>query len=253
METMKHLSNEDLASYALKSLDPEEARTVEAHLSGCAQCRAELANYAQVADGLLFALPPKASPPALRARLAEQIAASPRPVSVPRPAAVQRPRFRLSFALAVGIVLLIALLAGNAFQAVQIQALQNREALLLKALSQEQAIAAVAAQPGVSVIPLGTNPVNGSLLISADQKNGVVFVKGLAELDAAHTYQMWLIPVDGAPLSAGLFQAQADQPTAVAIFSSTTPVKSYAAFGVTIEPSGGSAAPTTTPILLSKF
>jgi anti-sigma-K factor RskA len=246
-ETMNHLSNEDLASYALKSLEPEEARTVEAHLSGCAKCRAELANYEHVAEGLLFALPPQAPPPALRARLAERIAASPRPAAAPHP------RFRLSFGLAVQILILIALLAGNVYQAVQIQNLLNREAFLLKALSQEQAVAAVAAQPGLSVIPLTTNQVTGSLLISADQKNAVVFVKDLAVLDAGHTYQMWLIPANGAPLSAGLFQAQAGLPTAVATFSSTTPMKGYAAFGVTIEPSGGSTAPTTTPILLSKF
>ncbi|MET1021650.1 MAG: anti-sigma factor [Arthrobacter sp.] len=57
-------------------------------------------------------------------------------------------------------------------------------------------------------------------------------------------YQMWLIPKDGsAPVSQGLMDAEALSKPAVVKGISTA-----AALGITVEPSGGSAAPTTPPV-----
>ena len=47
-----------LAAYALEALEPEERLRVEAHLAGCAACRAALAEYQAVAEGLALAAPP---------------------------------------------------------------------------------------------------------------------------------------------------------------------------------------------------
>jgi anti-sigma-K factor RskA len=75
--------------HALGLLDPAERAAYEAHLVGCAECRAELRAYTETTALLADALPPAAPPPHLRARiLAEAVAARSAPPSpaVPSPA-----------------------------------------------------------------------------------------------------------------------------------------------------------------------
>jgi anti-sigma factor RsiW len=48
-----------LAAYALGALDPDEARAVDAHLAGCAGCRAELRELAEL-EAALGEVPPEA-------------------------------------------------------------------------------------------------------------------------------------------------------------------------------------------------
>jgi anti-sigma-K factor RskA len=57
------------ADHALGLLDPAERVAYEAHLAGCAACRAEVRAYAETAALLADALPPVAPPPGLRARI----------------------------------------------------------------------------------------------------------------------------------------------------------------------------------------
>jgi anti-sigma factor RsiW len=48
-----------LAAYALGALDPDEARAVDAHLAGCAQCRVELRELSEL-EAALGEVPPEA-------------------------------------------------------------------------------------------------------------------------------------------------------------------------------------------------
>jgi hypothetical protein len=48
-----------LAAYALHALDPDEARTVDAHVAGCDECRAELAELTAL-EAALGEVPPEA-------------------------------------------------------------------------------------------------------------------------------------------------------------------------------------------------
>jgi hypothetical protein len=48
-----------LAAYALGALDPEEARAVDAHLAGCAECQAELRELSEL-EAVLGEVPPEA-------------------------------------------------------------------------------------------------------------------------------------------------------------------------------------------------
>jgi anti-sigma-K factor RskA len=78
-------------------------------------------------------------------------------------------------------------------------------------------------------------------------------LQGLPELDREHAYQVWLIPASGAPQSAGLFRTQAGQPLTTVTMTSPAPLTDYAAVCISIEPSSGSPAPTTQPILVAKL
>jgi anti-sigma-K factor RskA len=247
MPQTNHPSPEDLAGYAMKALGPEETRAVADHLAACAECPEVLANYQKVTEGLLFALPPQPAPAGLRARLAE--ATRPKPEA----AVPARPRFRLSLAWAAYALVVVALIVGIILQAAQIQALEAQESLLIKALQENQAEMAVAAQPGVTILKLESGPAAGNLIVSPDGKQAVFFLRGLAVLDGAHTYQMWLVPANAAPVSVGLFQAQAGQPYVSILVTSPTSMKTFAAFAISVEPQGGSPAPTTKPILAVNF
>src|SRR2546430_11621974 len=60
---------EMLAPQALDALDPTDARAFEDHLSGCAECRAEVADWRDTASLLAHMATPAAPSDALRARI----------------------------------------------------------------------------------------------------------------------------------------------------------------------------------------
>lgn len=79
-----------------------------------------------------------------------------------------------------------------------------------------------------------------TVLISSSKDAVVVRMNGVPAPPAGKVYQMWLIPKDGsAPVSQGLMdEAALSRPAVV------KGIASAAALGITVEPVGGSAAPT---------
>lgn len=79
-----------------------------------------------------------------------------------------------------------------------------------------------------------------TLLISASEDAAVVKMSGVPAPPAGKVYQMWLIPKDGsAPVSQGLMDEQSLSKPAV-----VQGIHSAASLGITVEPAGGSKAPT---------
>jgi anti-sigma-K factor RskA len=80
-----------------------------------------------------------------------------------------------------------------------------------------------------------------TVLISPSKDALVVKMKDVPAPPAGKVYQMWLIPQDGsAPVSQGLMDKEALSKPAV-----VKGIASAASLGITVEPAGGSAAPTT--------
>jgi anti-sigma-K factor RskA len=80
-----------------------------------------------------------------------------------------------------------------------------------------------------------------SLTVSSSKDAVVVKMNGVPAPPAGKVYQMWLIPKDGsAPVSKGLMDAEALAKPAV-----VTGIGAAASLGITVEPAGGSKAPTT--------
>lgn len=71
-------------------------------------------------------------------------------------------------------------------------------------------------------------------------------VNDLPPVVTGETYQVWLIGADG-PTSAGLFQTDEERAGSLQ-FTATQALQTYNTIGISVEPSGGSAAPTTTPL-----
>lgn len=83
----------------------------------------------------------------------------------------------------------------------------------------------------------------------AGRSSGVLILSGLAALPGDQTYQLWLIPADGDPVSVGLVQVNGDGTTTSEIILDGQP-QDFAAVGLSIEPAGGSPQPTGPIVLL---
>lgn len=83
------------------------------------------------------------------------------------------------------------------------------------------------------------NPVKKKVMIDMRAMN-------LAKNDQAHQYQLWAI-VDGKPVDLGVFDAKADTTDGM---HEMKPVANAAAFAVTLEPRGGSVAPTMSEMVV---
>ena len=107
-------------------------------------------------------------------------------------------------------------------------------------------LAAIVAAPDVQTV---ASPVDGgasATLVSSESLglSAMVF-EGLPELTDEQAYALWYI-TDGEPTPAGLFTVGEDG-TVVQVLDGT--FEAGTVVGVTVEPSSGSPAPTTTPIV----
>lgn len=90
---------------------------------------------------------------------------------------------------------------------------------------------------------------SGAFYVS--EREGVLVVRGLEPLAEEQAYQLWLIPAEGQPVSAGLLPLREAGPTwqTVAIPDGA---RDFAGFGISIEPALGSPAPTGPIVLLGQ-
>ena len=89
--------------------------------------------------------------------------------------------------------------------------------------------------------------VTGTIVITTAGESGTLVVDGLPSLDEARQYQLWLIR-DGQRTSGGVFSVNPEGYGLLWI-SSPANLTSYGAFGITIEPAGGSPGPTGDKVL----
>jgi anti-sigma-K factor RskA len=96
---------------------------------------------------------------------------------------------------------------------------------------------------GTAVMP----GASGVLLVTADKQQGILVVSALEALDQTKQYQLWLIK-DGRRTNGGVFSVSSAG-DAYLIVSTDIPLSKYDAFGVTVEPFGGSQGPTGPKVL----
>jgi anti-sigma-K factor RskA len=107
--------------------------------------------------------------------------------------------------------------------------------------------AAVLMAPDMNKVDLAGQPVAPSAAARAfwSRSQGVVFAATkLPALPAGKTYQLWLVPASGAPLSAGLIAPDAHGNATVHFATPPGTPDKVAALAVTLEPEGGVPAPT---------
>jgi anti-sigma-K factor RskA len=240
--------------YATDALTPDERARYEDHLASCPDCREEVAGFQDTA-ALLAAATATAPPADLRSKVLAQVASTrqdaPATESAPplqhEPPAPAAPDTVVPFArptrgrvprwlLAAAAVLLViggigVLVAGRDTGSV----------------SEAEQVAAVLARADARIITLkGEDRAPLKLVWSPSQGEGALLADDLASIDESKTYELWAI-ADGKPAQVALFRPDE---RGVVRTHFTTDLRSADAVGVTVEPAGGSDAPTT-PILLS--
>lgn len=89
----------------------------------------------------------------------------------------------------------------------------------------------------------------GHLIYQASSGALIFVASGLRTLPQSKSYELWLIPDTGAPISAGLFRPEANG-TASVVLLSLPPGIQAKAFSVTIESINGAPTPTL-PIIMT--
>jgi anti-sigma-K factor RskA len=230
-------------SYALDALEAgAEQDRFARHLRRCQACAAEVAGLREVATSLALAGTAE-PPPAMRASV---LAAAARTRQVPPETRHYRLRGRgLTPRLAVGIAA-AATAAAVVLGIAQVAAVRQ----LSRARAQDQAVAAVLTAPDARVLSSPTS--DGGLttvVVSAARRELVVSTAGLPRLGGGKVYELWLI---GPPRTrpAGLLPAATAGVTGPVL---ATGLVAGDRLGITVEPPGGTATPTTAPILLLRL
>jgi anti-sigma-K factor RskA len=236
MSDHKHIL-ELIPAYVLGCLDNDEAEQVLAHLANCPDCQAALASYRQVVDELAYTVPDATPPADLRERLLDTV--QPAPAKLPGQPWWQAlgdlfrhpvPAWSLLGVLALLLIVGVWLIAAP-----------------------EPVIEPQASMQTVALLGTESAPEAQALLvIGSDGDEGGLVVEDLPALDADHQYQLWLIDREGQRTSGAVFSVDSDG-YGTTMVTSPLPLTSYAAFGVTIEPAGGSPGPTGQKVLGGTF
>ncbi len=140
---------------------------------------------------------------------------------------------------------MLALAAAVAFLLVT-QVSTSRQ--LQQAQAGNSAIAAVLAAPDAR-IESSPATVGGTVtaVLSAREREAVVTTADIPSLPGSRVYQLWVITAAGAARSAGLLTITSSGSGAPLLASGVLPGDRL---GITVEPAGGSAQPTTTPVVI---
>ena len=246
---------EDLALYALGSLEGDERTSLEKHLEGCASCRRELEQLR--GDAALLALTTAGPKPPVRARsrLMDAIAEEPR---AERTKAVGQWWGILGWLVAAAmLVVAVTLSRQNTHLSSTVVKLTGEVERQRADSEQARRIAELLKAPDASsyeVLPVKMNtppPPAGKAIFSPKRNTLVFMASNLNPLPPTKAYELWLIPKQGAPIPAGVFKPDA-RGSAIVVNPPLPAGVEAAAFAITIEPEQGSVTPTMPIVMMGK-
>lgn len=218
------------AAHAVDALDADERRAFETHVPTCPVCTDEVAEYREVAAALAGASA-EVPPADLRQRLLDQVADT-RQV-LPRRGAVmdelasrRRLRRGLRVTAAAAALILAVVVGATAF---------DRDG----DNDRTPDVAAIAAEPDARLVPLSGEGGMVSVIWSPGREQVAVVGSDVAAVADDRTYELWLLDDAGA-VPAGLFRPDDDGRVVFVGDIAGAPT----GWGITVEPAGGSPAPT---------
>jgi anti-sigma-K factor RskA len=265
---------EDIDLLALDLVGDEDCTPLRAHLEECPACRARFDEARSFAALLAFSAPPAAPPGRVRRELLAELRAgsgATRPTSVAaawsaapddhrEPPA--RSGFWNSFNLGWAVATLV-ILAVTAMLSEQYRRAENEVRNLQVEIAAKQT--ELDRTRGVIDLLHSTDTVRVKLMsgtapwpwpegkVYYHPKKGLLFVaQNLPPIESGQVYQLWYVPKEGSPLSAGVFAPDAHGNATLMTPPSAKPMAPKA-FAVTIEPAGGVRAPTGPEVLSGEY
>jgi hypothetical protein len=258
---------EDLSLYALNTLEGEERANLEKHLATCSACRMELEQLR--GDGALVALSVTGPKPPLRARqrlldaVAKESALAPtasqkaRKDGPPYAREIDRPRRSwwggLGWAATAAVIVLAASLwKENATLKQNLASASSQAAQNARELDDLRQISAPLIAPEaqrITLVAMKTPPQPQGKAFYLRNRGSLLFMaNNLPALPPQKAYELWLIPMTGAPMPAGMFKP--DARGSATVMNPPLPAGMEAkAFAVTVENEAGASTPTM-PIVM---
>jgi len=256
---------EDFDLYALGALDDAERLAFESHVGSCADCTEKLAAARGRMAILAFAATPVAPSPGVKESLMRQVIASAEGPGgsvarvQPDPAGAGGMFARwwamlLPVAGAFALATILLWLHNEQLDR-QLADLHNTIAQQKQELAETRHQADLIAARETLVIPLSAQKgapedhSEGHARVLYNAKEGMMTYDGwLPAAPADKSYQLWLVPTNGAPISAGVFNPQNGEMSHMMMkLPAGVTAKEFA---VSLEPAGGMPHPTGPMILL---
>jgi anti-sigma-K factor RskA len=252
--------------YALGVLGEEERRALEAHLASCPACAQEVREFQHVTAALAYTVPQHDPPAALRDRVVRAVAAASAPGRADESARRSNRALPVWFAAAASLAAVALGLYAMTLRAriddleVRLQDANARADSVQRELAVARASddearrrLAVLTAGDVRVFTLAgqkTAPgASGRAFWSASHGQLVFMAASLPPLAPGRQYQLWVIPPNGSPVSAGMLERQSDGRVASTLADSSS-VSQVGTVAVSEEPAGGVPSPTG-PIVLA--
>ncbi|MFF7338443.1 anti-sigma factor domain-containing protein [Streptomyces sp. NPDC008163] len=240
-------------AYALHALPDTERRDFERHLGDCEACSTEVRELSETATrlGLAVATP---APRELRDRVLREITT----VRQEPPALARRERStdrRGTAARWSRFALAACLAAAAGFGGIAVwqhqearDAQRQADAARLRAEELARVLAAPDAKTASGTLEDGAK---GTVVVSRTEDRAVFLASGLTEAPSGKVYQLWFS--DGGTMRpAGLLRASGPSSTTYTTLLDG-PVDGATGMGITVEPAGGSARPTSEPVALMEL
>ena len=241
----------DLALLALEALQGDERVKLEKHLEGCSSCRSELERLRGDMALLSLSASGPAPPRRSRERLLKAIAKEPRAQKM---GAARRSSWTLLPWLAAAALLLVA---GFFWQqsdrlAQRVARLQDESAQQQTQLERAREVVSTLTSTDalrVTLVAAQAPPQPQGKAIYVRERSSLIFLaSNMPALPPQRSYELWLIPTNGAPIPAGMFKPDA-RGSATVVEPPLPGGVEAKAFAITVEPEQGSSAPTM-PIVM---
>lgn len=211
-------------AYAIDAVDDVERADFERHLAGCEACRDEVAEL-QATAALLCSLTETSPPDGLRQRVLADVA-----TVRPLPPVTETRRPRRGRRLGLMVAAAVAVVAGGVGIA---QPWHEQVPISTQVIEASD----------VTKHQLAIGPATATVYRSRSVGRAVLVTRGLPAPPAGKVYEMWLQNAAGVMEPAGLMS-----------HNGTVTLKGDAraatAVGITVEPVGGSDAPTSKPVAI---
>jgi anti-sigma-K factor RskA len=229
-------------AYAVDALDDAERDRFEQHLHRCRSCERDVRGMQETATRLAVAVA-RTPPAGLKVAVLTSAAGTRQhpPVVEVSPLPEPRARWRPRLAVTVAAVASVVVIALGIALGVQRSELDHARA-------QQREVAGALNAVGARIVTGRTSLGGTATMIVARRLGKMIFTtSGLPVLTDARVYQLWLLTPSGGATSAGLLQRASGARTAPVLAAGPPRGDSIA---VTVEPAGGTAQPTTKPIVI---